>query len=46
MQKKADRHAVREFEVLVPIPRSLASDADLDTSTREQATKLLLLARR
>ena len=45
MQKKADRHAVRDLQALVPILRGVASDTDLDTSVREQASHLLALAR-
>jgi hypothetical protein len=45
MQKKADRHALRDIYGLVPILREIASDGSLDRNTRTQAETLLTLAR-
>jgi hypothetical protein len=45
MQGKAERHALRDLEALVPTLRGLASDTDLDPAVRRQAAVLLKLAR-
>jgi hypothetical protein len=45
MQGKADRHALRDLEALVPTLRGLASDTDLDPAVRKQAAVLLKVAR-
>jgi hypothetical protein len=46
MQKKAERHAVRELQALVPILRGVASDSELDRQVRDQAARLLAMAQR
>jgi nucleotide-binding universal stress UspA family protein len=44
MRTKAERHALRDLPVLVPILRGLASDDSLDASVRKQAATLIAMA--
>ncbi|HKW17733.1 MAG TPA: hypothetical protein VJO35_09520 [Terriglobales bacterium] len=41
MQKEAERHHLRELQAVAPTLRSIAADASVDESTREQARAVL-----